>query len=254
MNGGIEISSTTTYEVANNVTVYAHWNENSPSGWVRRDSMPSNAQVVNTKWTYTEKSYKDSRNDYESGYTLSSSEWVWCGSGSRNYADFPSGFDTNNWYYQNWNSGAYSGYENNTSKRIVSNSWGGYIYWHWMYDCGEANANPRAIWNQSGICPVNRYGYWYFGAFDSTTSYDVQGHNQYCNNCGMTTYKNTGRTSYADSQGSHYWFRFDYYVSKYDDYYKLFHYYKEENKESYSKPTASSTVYNIVEWVQYRAK
>ena len=251
---GTRIYDSTVFTGSSDITLYAHWNLHEPSGWVRKDSMPSGAQVVNTKWTYTEKSFKDSRNTSEAGYTLSSSEWVACGSGSKNYASFPGGFDTNNWYYQNWNTGAYGAYENATNKRVVSNYWDGFIYWHWMYDCGGANAYNRAIWNQYGYCSVNGYGYKYFGAFNTKDDYTVQGYNQYCNNCGMTTYTNTGRTSYNDSQGSYYWFRFDYYVSYYNDYYKLFHYYREDSKESSSKPTASSTVYNITEWVQYRAK
>lgn len=253
-SNGDRVTSDSIFTGNADITLYAHWKLKDTSGWVPRSSMPSDAQIVNTKWTYTEKSYKDSRNEYESGYTLSSSEWVWCGSGSRNYADFPSGFDTGSWYYQNWNGGAFGAYENNTDKRDVSNSWSGYIYWHWMYDCGGAGAYTRAIWNRSGYCSVNTYGYRYFGAFDSATNYDVQGYNQYCNNCGMTTYKVTDRPSNADSQGSYFWFRFDYYTSTYNDYYKLFHYYREDSRESYSQPYQSSTVYNITEWVQYRAK
>ena len=251
---GNKITSNDVFMGNTDITLYAHWKIHDLSGWVPINNMPSDGQIVNRKWTYTEKSYKDSRNEYEPGYTLASSEWIWCGSNSRNYADFPSGFDTGNWYYQNWNSGAFGAYENNTSKRTVSNSWSGYIYWHWMYDCGGSNAYTRAIWNQSGYCPANTYGYKYFGAFDSTTNYGVQGYNQYCNSCGMTTYKVTDRPSNADSQGSYFWFRFDYYTSTYNDYYKLFHYYKEDNKESYSQPQQSSTIYNITEWVQYRAK
>jgi len=251
---GNKITSNDVFMGNTDITLYAHWKIHDLSDWVPINNMPSDGQIVNRKWTYTEKSYKDSRNEYESGYTLASSEWIWCGSNSRNYADFPSGFDTGNWYYQNWNSGAFGAYENNTSKRTVSNSWSGYIYWHWMYDCGGSNAYTRAIWNQSGYCPANTYGYKYFGAFDSTTNYGVQGYNQYCNSCGMTTYKVTDRPSNADSQGSYFWFRFDYYTSTYNDYYKLFHYYKEDNKESYSQPQQSSTIYNITEWVQYRAK
>ena len=251
---GNKITSNDVFMGNTDITLYAHWKIHDLSGWVPINNMPSDGQIVNRKWTYTEKSYKDSRNEYEPGYTLASSEWIWCGSNSRNYADFPSGFDTGNWYYQNWNSGAFGAYENNTNKRTVSNSWSGYIYWHWMYDCGGSNAYTRAIWNQSGYCPANTYGYKYFGAFDSTTNYGVQGYNQYCNSCGMTTYKVTDRPSNADSQGSYFWFRFDYYTSTYNDYYKLFHYYKEDNKESYSQPQQSSTIYNITEWVQYRAK
>ena len=70
----------------------------------------------------------------------------------------------------------------------------------------------------------------------------------------MTTYYNTGKTSNAESQGSYYWFRFDYRVCDYTDYYKLFHYYKKESKESSSNPSGNANVSDVVEWVQFRRK
>ena len=222
-SGGSRVTNNSNYYVANDITVYAHWTINSISGWVKASEMPADAELVSRKWTYTEKSFKDSKNTYEIGYTLIKDEWIKSGSGSRNYASFPSGFDSGNWYYKNWRDGAYSAYENATSKRTVSNNRAGYIYWHWMYDCGGANAYTRAIWNKSGYCSTNTYVYKYFGAFNSETNYATQGYNQYCNSCGMTTYKVTDRNANADSQGSYFWFRFDYYTSSYTDYYKLFH-------------------------------
>lgn len=252
---GERVYETTKFSSTSNVTLYAFWKDKVISEWVKIENMPRDAQRINTKWTYTAKTTMDSRNENEPGYYPSGSEWVESGSGSKNYASFPGGFDTNNWYYQNWNGGPYGEYENNTSKRVVSNNWAGFIYWHWMYNCNQSTAYNRAIWNQSGICNVYpNYGYWFFGAFNSTNDYPVQGYNHFCNSCGMTTYKIEDRRSYDESQGSYYWFRFDYYESYYKDYYKLFHYYKEENKESYNRPTESPTVYNITEWVQYRAK
>ena len=253
-SGGDKITGSTTVSRSDNHTLYARWENKPVSGWVKADQLPSGAQVVNRKWTYTQKTLKDSRNASEDGYKLAGSEWIWCGSGTQNYASFPDGFDKNNWYYQNWNRQPYSAYENATSKRVVNNTWAGFIYWHWMFDCGGANAYDRAIHKRQGYDDTGCYYYRYFGAFDSRESYTEMGYNLYCNRCGMTTYYNTGRTSYAESQGSRYWFRFDYYTSKYEDYYKLFHYYKEDQKESTGKPTASPTVYNIVEWVQYRSK
>ena len=251
--GGTKVTESNTYYSANDMTVYAHWIINATSDWVKASEMPADAELVSRKWIYTEKTLKDSKNPSESGYTLISSEWKKSGSDSRYYASFPSGFDHGNWYYKNWNSGPYSKSESQTNKREVNNTRAGYIYWHWMYDCGGANAYYRAIWNQYGYGPDNGYLYKYFGAFDSTSGYSTQG-NSYNNGCGLTTYYGTGRNSYDESQGSYYWFRFDYYKSTYTDYYKLFHYYREDSKESTSQPTASSTIYNIEEWVQYRPK
>lgn len=49
-------------------------------------------------------------------------------------------------------------------------------------------------------------------------------------------------------------FRFDYYTSYYTDYYKVFQYTKTETLESDTEVTESSTISNVEEWVQYRAK
>ena len=253
-DNGTKITSESVANTSYNHNLTARWELKGVSGWVKADQVPAGAQITNKKWSYTEKSLKDSRNTAENGYKLASSEWIWCGSGSQNYASFPDGFDKNSWYYQNWNRQPFSAYENATNKRVVNNKWAGFIYWHWMFDCGGANAYDRAIHKRQGYDDTGCYYYRYFGAFDSTQSYTEMGYNLYCNRCGMTTYYNTGRTSYTDSQGSKYWFRFDYYTSTYNDYYKLFHYYKEDYRETTNKPSQSSTVYNIVEWVQYRSK
>ena len=70
----------------------------------------------------------------------------------------------------------------------------------------------------------------------------------------MTNYIVNDRTSWDDCQGAKRWFRFDYYTCYYTDYYKMFQYKKEENKESTTKVTASDSITNVQEWVQYREK
>ena len=251
---GNPVTEETTFETADDITLYAHWESNPTSGWVLASDVPENAQVVSRKWSYTQKSTKDSKNASEPGYVLASSEWIQSGSGSKNYASYPSGFDTGNWYYKNWNGGPYSAYENATNKRTVSNSWAGYIYWHWMYDCGGGNGTSgRAILDYYGYGPDNGFLYKYFGAFDSTNG-NYNSDTGYCNSRNLRNYIIPGRTSYNDCQGATRWFRFDYYKSTYTDYYKLFHYYKEDALESTTQPIESATVYNIVEWVQYIPK
>ncbi len=250
----ISKSGITSVTVTGNVdssSIYASATLNPVSGWVKASSLPTGAQVTSRKYSYTQRTYKESRNTSESGWTQYDKYWVESGRGSSNYASFPGGFDTGNWIYTSFNKSAYSSYENTTNKRVVSNGWAGYVYWHWMYDCGGAGAGNRAIYNQVGYGPTNGFYYKYFGAFLSSSGYTAA--SGYCNNLGVTTYKGTGRTSYADSQGSHYWFRFDYYTSSYVDYYRMFKYYKDTSLESTTYPSGSN-ISNIVEWVQYRAK
>ena len=243
--------------VTGNVTsaqIYATAQLNDVKGWIKASELPGGAQVVNQKWSYTKTTDTESRETSLSGYSQIGSYWVQSGSGSTHYATFPSGFDTGHWIYTSFARGAYSAYENATSKRVVSNGWSGYVYWHWMYDVNGANGtSTRAIYNKKGTGPDNGYGYKNFGAFTSANG-NYSSSKTYCNSLNITNYIIPERTAYADCQGATRWFRFDYYTSSYTDYYKMFQYRKVEDLESTSEVTASSTISNVQKWVQYREK
>lgn len=247
----------TSVTVTGNVTsseIYATANLNAVSDWVKASSLPSGAQIINRKYTYTQRNYTETRNTSESGWTQYDSYWVKSATNSFNYASFPSGYDTGNTYYKNFHKSCdVSAYENATAKRTVSTSWAGYIYWHWMYDTnGASGTKTRAIYNKKGTGPDTGFYYKYFGAFTSTNG-SYSSDKYYCNSLSITNYIVPERTSYADCQGATRWFRFDYYSCTYTDYYKMFKYYKDTNHESSSKPSGSD-ISNVVEWVQYRAK
>ena len=247
--GGEPVTEDSTWAYAADLTLYAHWRENGISDWIPADQLPAGGEVVSEKWTYTETIVTESEQTALDGYSKTGNErWVKSASGSQQYASFPSGFDTNHSYYKNMaKSQPYSAYETETSKREVSTSWAGYIYWHWMYDCGGAKAYDRLI----------NHGYtgkWhYFGAFTSTKGYEKTQASA-CTNRDCTTYYVSDRKSHADTQGSYYWLRFDYYNCNYTDYYKLFEYKKVEEKESLTQVNASDTISNVQKWVQYREK
>lgn len=257
-SGGTEVTAQSIFTDGTDCTLYAHWTQNPVSGWVLASDVPAGAQIVNEKWTYTKTTTTESRSTYLSGYTQTGSYWVKEGSGSRNYASFPSGFDTSHWIYQQFYTSPYDSWETTTSKRTVSNSWGGYVYWHWMYDCGGEGGGYRAIYDRYGYGPTNNYLYKYFGAFTSTSGYTYYGTGSYCNNLNMAVYWDTPYSSNADCQGTWFWFRFDYYTSSYTDYYKMFQYKKVENLESYSQVYAGTsgnvTISNVQHYVQYRNK
>lgn len=254
-SGGTQVTAETVYSVANNITVYAHWTQNPVLGWIRANELPAGAQVVDQKWTYTKTTTVESRETSMSGYTLISSRWVQSGTGSSNYSTaFPSGFDTSHWIYTSFRKSAYTASETETSKRTVSDAWGGYVYWHWMYDTSNASGtSTRAIYNKKGSGPDNGFYYKYFGAFTSTEG-NYSNDTYYCNSLGIRNYIIPGRTAWADCQGATRWFRFDFRVSTYTDYYKLFTYQKVENLESSTEVTPSDTISNVQKWVKYRNK
>lgn len=254
-SGGSQITSSTVVNTEQDFTVYAHWELKPVSDWVLYSNMPSGAQIVDEKWTYTlTTTIESSDPTAPSGYSLVSSRWEKTGSGSFYYSqEFPSGFDSGHELYS-YNRGPYSAYENSTNKREVSTSWAGYIYWHWMYDTDYANGSPyRAIYHKKGTGPDNGFYYKFFGAFTSTKG-DYENDTYYCNSQGIRNYIIPERTGWDYCQGATRWFRFNYNKCSYTDYKKVFVYQKTENLESYTEVFASSTISNVKHWVRYREK
>ncbi len=223
----------------------------SETVWVLDSQKPTwlkDSDITGNKWTYTKKTDKNSTDSTMSGYTLASSSWIQKATGSVNYASFPSGFDTTNSIYtsfKNTSTCPYTASETTTNKRTVTTKDSGYVYWHWMYDCGGASGtSTRAIYNKKGTASKDSGGtgfyYKYFGAFTSTEgNYDSS--TGYCNSLGIRNYIVTGRSSYAQCQGATRWFRFAYKTATYTDYYKRFTFTKTENLESSTAVTAGTT-------------
>lgn len=256
---GQKYTEATVFETANDIILYAHWTLKPTSGWVLADNRPSGSQVVNQKWTYDQRTNTESRNTSLPGYTQYDSYWVQSGSGQTNYASFPSGFDTGHYIYNNFAKSPYTPYENATSKREVSNdNWAGYVYWHWAYNAAFYNETRRAISSRylgsgdGGFC----YGYFY--AFTNSTNFPYLD-NYYCNSQNLPSYNCWSALSGYNAQNisglcTPRFFRFDYYTSRYTDYYKMFRYYKIDAKESSSEVSAGGLISNVQRWVQYREK
>ena len=250
--GGTKVTDTSIVTTDADYTLYAHWTPGDVHDWTLASEVPSDAQIVDEKWTYTLTSTTESTSSSLSGWTQTGSYWSQTGTGSRNYASFPSGFDTSNSIYTSFAKSAYSASESESTKRTVSNAWAGYVYWHWMYDCGNSNGtSTRAILDYKGTGPDTGFAYKYFGAFTSTKG-DYSHDKYYCNSRNITNYIVPERTAYSQCQGATRWFRFDYYKSTYIDYQKIYQYLKVENLESATAVTESSTISNVKHWVRYR--
>lgn len=230
---------------------FAEWVE---SDWVPASEAPAGAEIISRKWTYTvERRYDvSSPDDAGSGAVLQGSDWVQTGSGSVNYASIPAGFDTSHWLYGSLNHLPFYASSSDRSRREVSNTWAGYVYWHWMYNCGGANGHSgRAILNQYGRGPDNGFWYQYFGAFQSTNgSYSFD--RFYCNSRSIVNYIIPERKSWNECQGATRWFRFDYYCSTYTDYQKVYHYIERNSGETENSGDIPQQATDITEYVRYR--
>lgn len=252
LGDGNRVTESTTLSSGTDLTLLAHWTLKPASGWVLASEAPAGAEIVDEKWTYNQRTNTESYSTSLAGYTQYGSYWVRGGSGSRNYASFPSGFNTGHSIYQNFSTSGYSSYENATSKRVVSNNWAGYVYWHWMYNVAYANVTNRAI--SSKRATYGSLSYVYFDAFTSSTNCPYLD-NYYCNSQNLPSYNchSVMPSRTGNGKGTPRYFRFDYYTSTYTDYSKMFQYYKIEAKESASPVTASGMVTNVQHWVQYRS-
>ena len=259
IDGGELVTAETVLNAVSDITLYAHWELKPLSGWVSASSVPAGAQTVNNKWTYTKTTLQDSTATSLAGFEQIGSYWVESGRGSQNYATFPSGYDTNHTYYKTFAKSAMQGYENETSKRVVQNTWAGYVYWHWMYSVSYANTTDRTISHRYGTWNANGgtsggYAYKYFYALTSSVDCTYLG-TGYCCSQGLRSYNcHSILPSDKTNIGTPRFFRFDYYTSTYVDYYKVFQYRKIENLESSVAVSTSDTISNVNHLVQYREK
>jgi len=255
------VTEETVFSEISDITLYAKWELKPLSDWVKASEVPSDAQSVEKKWTYTKTTTTESRETSLAGYNQIGSRWVESGRGSVNYStEFHPGFDTNHWIYTSFNKAPLTGYEDATSKRtVVSNNWAGYVYWGWMYSgTGYANTTKRMTspyygrWDAYGNKGKGE-NFIYFSAFTSTVDCPYLD-KLYCCSQNLAGYNchNILPTKTNVTNPRH--FRFNYYTSNYVDYYKLFTYQKVENLESATEVSASDTISNVQGWVRYREK
>lgn len=239
--GGEEVTSSNKYLSVEDVTIYAHWNEKDTSEWVLISALPSNAKIVDRKWTYTEKETIKTSNESMDGYTLISSKWVESGKGSKEYGTFDSGYNANDQYYNNYYHEPYYASETNTSKRTVVNELTGkYIFWKWYY--GSAGNINRTI---SHTYHDVAFGSTYYDNWESkeTTDPGYYVDSAYAWRCNSLT-----------SKGSYWWFRIPIYKSTYTDYYKEFEYRRFVDKESSIAVSESDNISNVKEMIRYIEK
>ncbi len=256
---GTKVIETTKMTADSNLTLYAHWTKNATSGWVLESDVPAGAEVVNTKWTYTNTETTTSTASSLDGWTQISNEWKKTGSGHFEYAYFPSGYDTGNWIYTSMQKGPASAYDNGSTKREVSNSWTGYVYWHWMYNVGYANVTNRSISSKYGsyFNGTATYSYQYFSAFKSSVNCPYLD-NLYCCSQNVASYNCANvipnDVKNALGSGTPRYFRFDYWTSYYTDYQKYYNYQKITNGESSTEVVNGGQISNAQKWVQYIVK
>ena len=222
--------------------------------WALAEDVPEGAETVSEKWTYTKTSTATSESATMDGWTLTGSDWQLAEVGEKSYATFPSGFDTAHRLYSTVAKAPYTAYENESEKVEVSNSFAGYIYYHWMYNCVYANVTTRAISSERLQSGIHDYAFIYFYAFASSVDCPYLD-NYYCNDQGVASYNCSSVLPETSSLGigTPRFCRFNYYTSAFSRYQKLYSFEKQEELESSVAVTAGDGISDVRHYVQYRS-
>lgn len=220
-------TSSTRVAITSNQTLYARWKGNPTSDWIEAGKMPSGAKIVDTKWTYTLRSYTSSSSSSLSGWTKYDTQRTAWGA-------------TQGPVYSNPSNGA----RNVWSEQYVSSSKTIYKYYHtyngsiWSNDTWAPNATEDMH---------HRIELDYQLPYSWTGSTGIKWHNgPKCSRCGASNmwYPNG---SYVQETKSTRWY--------YQDPVYTYYYYKDVSKETTSgDPTGKSNVSNVKKLVKYIAK
>ena len=233
--GGSKVTANTVFEGTDNVYLYAHWTAKPTSSWVLESNLPSNAKVVDTKWTYDLTSYTTSSSSSLSGWTQYNSTWVWSDWGS----------------WSSWSKTAVSGSDFrqvNTKTVTDQAAYTNYNYYYYRY------------WNSSASKYYYTYGPGMGGTkYTKTLTSPMTYHNTY-----------DGYNAYTKSGGGYYNFSGEIWFLEstqnvaakthteyqYRDRSKVYTYYysKVDNLEATSDPTGQENVSNVQKWVKYIEK
>lgn len=209
--------------ITSDITLYAHWAKNPVSGWVRASSAPADAEIVNTKYTYSHRYYETSANSTMNGWTKYNTERTSWGSTQGPVYSDPSNGSRNVW-----------------SEQYVSSTTKHYKYYHrtngsvWGSDKsapGWARHSIDLTYALSYKHTGNNSGYKYYGSYT-------------CSKCTAKNFWLPDGT-YDENHYSTRWY--------YQEPVYTYYYYQDINEESFTKPYGSEYS-NIQIWVQYRSK
>ena len=210
------------------------------SDWTRAEDMPEGAHVSERKWTYTITDTFQSTNSAEPGAVKTGEVWAQTAIGTIDYATFPSGFDKTHSIYNSYNKQPVTAYENAATKRTVTVSRPGFIYWHWTYEPGSptSSVNNRRIQSYQGYDSSSGYNFQYFHAVVSDQDYPFV--------ASANAYQWNGGGIYW----TWWWFRIDINRCSFVDYTKYYAYARTQTKESGAYPEETDAA-GIQEWVRY---
>lgn len=225
---GEKIESNTIFDKNNDITLYAHWTLKPVKGWVEANQMPDDAQLVNSKWSYTEREYTTNGASSLSGWTKYDTKVTDHGSTQGPVYSDPTGNNRQVW-----------------TEQYVASTTTHYKYWRYVNPAGDHMSN-------SGNGAY--YGCTIYQEIDLTYplswmsndgNFDYYGEYVYNGNTYLRKRWFSGGTYVTNNYATCWYYRDPIYT---------YYYYRDVNKEATSDPTGTQNVSNIKKWVQYREK
>lgn len=247
-DGVTKVTAETVFADGLDKTIYAHWEENPPSDWVLASDMPEDAQLVNTKWTHTLKSYTESNSPELEGWTLynTTSDWGEYGEWSE------------------WNKTAVAGSESREVETKDEHTGYNMVTYNTMSNYGDREFRSFSIdgkYSQYGCSSeYGQHNYKTTATISKINSATKVAEGKYTSECSFPGYNKGKGTGYIISYSGKTMLFFiesniytKYYRYRDRELVSIYHFFKEEIMESESYPTGDN-ISNIQQWVQYREK
>lgn len=265
-NGGTRVDSN--YEMEKTgATLYAHWIDNPESDWTLVASVPSDAKVIEDKWTYVETSWIESADWKVNGYSLDDSKTK----------------VTRNEYWGNWSDWQQNPIERSSVRKVETRKVNEYdgsvpvsydmVEYNYMSNSGKRYYRNTSIdGNYSGNGFAKSYGEFNrrmtIAADDLNRASTVGsgghmgGSNAGYNDCGETGYI----LRYQDKGELIFFIEHTNYEDRYRDvtYYRCqdliveeiytYYLYRDEEKESYTEVQERENISHIQHYVKYIKK
>lgn len=231
--GGEKVTADTIMTSVTDITLYAHWVQNDVSAWTLASQMPSDAEVIDRKWSYTLTSYTTSGSSSLSGWERYDTTSAW---GS----------------YGSWSGWSTSNPGSSSSRQRETRT----TYRYYFFQCNNCLDHHPYYGIKCDTC--------YKTGTVLESSYQEIWDTTYPYNAPGGTYgSGPKRWTYFGKEewwGNLYFWDSSNVVSRQEYRYRdrslvyTYYYKKNENKEATSDPTGQNNVSNVQEWVQYRVK
>lgn len=229
--GGELVDRNTVFASVEDKTLYAHWQEGEVSDWVLASELPEDAQVVDTKYSFTHRYYAESSSSTKSGWTRYDTKRTSWGATQGPVYSNPSNGTRNVWsesyvtssnYKTVYHYYRYASQNNDTGGDSSNSKYGDCIYYREIVLDYELSSG------------VNQYGTTYYKYYYNGVNY------KWYFKCNPYTTQQW----VSDNYGTRWYYQEPVYT---------YYFYQDVAEEAATCPEGNDYT-NIQTWVQYRAK